>query len=76
VSASGNVAAAREISIGGRTPTVNVNLNVNLNANIDLVLIDPGYAFATPIFGGQLFVGMMGLVGRNSTELNGTITAV
>lgn len=32
VSASGNVAAAREISIGGRTATVNVNLNVNLNA--------------------------------------------
>src|SRR5208282_1927286 len=41
VSASGAVAAAREITIGKFNPTVNVNLNVNLHANIDAVLINP-----------------------------------
>ncbi len=75
VGAGGNVAAAREISIGRFNATVNVNLNVNLSANIDIVLVNPSYVFATPVLGGQLTLGMMGLVGRNSTELNGTITA-
>jgi hypothetical protein len=30
--------------------------------------------FATPVFGGQLFLGMLGIVGPNSTQLNGTLT--
>ena len=42
VSASGNVAASREITIGKLSPTVNVNLNVNVKATLDLVLIDAG----------------------------------
>src|SRR5271170_2157303 len=75
VSASGNVATSREVTIGRLNPTVNVNLNANVNANIDVALVNPGYAFATPVFGGQLFLGVMSVVGRNSTELNGTITA-
>jgi len=75
VSASGNVAASREITIGRLNPTVNVNLNANVNAKIDVALINPGYAFATPVFGGQLFLGVLGFVGTNSTELNGTLTA-
>jgi hypothetical protein len=75
VSASGNVAAAREISIGRLNTTVNVNLNVNVSANLDLILVNPNYVFATPVLGGQLAVGMMGVAGRNGTELNGTISA-
>ena len=54
VSASGAVAASREITIGRFNPTVNVNLNANLNAKVDVGLIIPSYAFATPVFGGQL----------------------
>ena len=48
-------------------PTVNVNLNVNVNAKLDLGLINPNYVFATPVLGGQLAVGVMGIVGTNNT---------
>jgi hypothetical protein len=75
VSAGGNVAAAREITIGRFNPTVNVNLNVNLKANAELVLVNPSYTFATPVFGGQFAVSMVGIVGRSSADLNGTLTA-
>jgi hypothetical protein len=70
VSASGDVARAREITIGKLSPTVNVNANVNVKATIDVAIVDAGYVFATPVFGGQLFLGMLGLAGPNSTQLN------
>jgi hypothetical protein len=75
VSAAGSVAAAREVTIGKLNPTVNLNLNVNLNANAELVLINPSYTFATPVLGGLLALSMVGIVGRGSTDLNGTLTA-
>ena len=75
VSASGSIAAAREVTVGRLNPTVNASLNVNANANLDLGLLVPSYVFATPVFGGQLAVGVMAIVGRNTTGLNGTITA-
>jgi len=75
VSASGGIAAAREVTVGHLNATANVNLNVNANANADLVLLVPSYVFATPVLGGQLAVGMMGVVGANNVGLNGTITA-
>jgi hypothetical protein len=74
VSASGSVAASREITIGKFNPTVNVNLNVNLNTKFETVLLNPSYVLATPILGGQLTLGMLAFVGRNSTELNGSLT--
>jgi hypothetical protein len=75
VSASGAIAASREVTIGKLNPAVNVNLNVNLHAQADLVLLNPTYVFATPVLGGQLAVGMMGIVGTNHVDLDGTITA-
>src|SRR4051794_40697206 len=75
VSASGNAAAAREVTIGRFTPTVNVDLNVKLRANVDLALVNPSYVFATPVLGGQLAVGMLAIAGRNNSSLDGTITA-
>jgi hypothetical protein len=74
VGASGGVAASREITIGRFNPTVNVNLNVNLSAKIDVGLINPSYVFATPVFGGQLTLGVLGFVGTNHTALDGTLT--
>src|SRR5580704_4801936 len=74
VSASGNVAAAREVTIGKLNPTAHVNLNLNLSANPDLVLVAPSYAFATPVFGGQFAVGMGAATGRSTGDLNGTLT--
>src|SRR5260221_9415478 len=75
VAASGAAAAAREIQIGRFSPTVNVNLNVNLNAPPDLLFLAPTYTFATPVLGGQLAAGITGIFGRNSTTLDGTLTA-
>ena len=75
VNASGNVAAAREITIGRFPASVNVNLNLNLNAQADLMLLAPTYTFATPVFGGQLAVGVTGIFGRSAADINGTLTA-
>src|SRR2546430_2957231 len=75
VAASGAAAAAREIQVGRFSPTVNVNLNVHLNAPPDLLFLAPTYTFATPVLGGQLAVGVTGVYGRNSTTLDGTLTA-
>jgi hypothetical protein len=75
VSASGVIAEAREVTIGKLGSTVKVDPNVNLHANADLELLSPTYVFATPVLGGQFSVGMMGIVGRNSVNLDGTITA-
>jgi hypothetical protein len=75
VSASGNVAAAREITINRFNPAVNVNLNLNLTARPDLVLVDPGYVFSTPVFGGQLAISVGEAVGWSPADLNGTLTA-
>ena len=60
--------------MGAFRPTVNVDLNVKVRANLDLVLVNPSYVFAAPVLGGQLAVGMMGIVGHNNSSLNGTIT--
>jgi len=75
VEASGNVAAARQISIGQVPATANVNLNANLNARGDLLFIAPTYTFATPVLGGQLAVGVIGVVGNLDTSIAGTLTA-
>ena len=75
VSASGNVAAAREITINGRTGPVNVNLNLNLKALPNLILAAPTYVFATPVLGGQFAVSLAGATGRSIGGLSGTLTA-
>lgn len=74
VGASGAVAASREITIGRLNPTVNVNFNVNVSARVDVALINPSYVFATPVFGGQLSLGVLGFVGTNHASLDGTLT--
>ena len=75
MSASGNVAAARQISIGQVPATASVNLNANLDARGDLLFIAPTYTFATPVLGGQLAVGVTGIVGNLDTSIAGTLTA-
>jgi hypothetical protein len=74
VSAGGDVAKAREVTIGAIPATVNANLSANLNATADLALAMPTYTFAAPVFGGQATVGVLGLYGRTSTSLAGTLT--
>ena len=74
VSGSGSIAAAREITIGKLNPTVNVSLNATVTSKVDVVLPYLTYVFATPVFGGQLALGMFGIVGNNSTAVDGTLT--
>ncbi len=75
VSGSGSVAGAREVTIGRLKPNVTVDLNANLHANPDLVLLNPTYVFATPLFGGQFSLGMISIVGNSHASLDGIITA-
>lgn len=77
VGASGAAAAQKEVQIGQlpRTANLKVNLNVDLDARADLVFMVPGYTFATPVFGGQLSVGMAAITGKQTATLDGTLTA-
>jgi len=75
VNASGGIAAQREFELGNFSRAASANLNVKLTAHAPLGFIDPSYAFASPILGGQLSLDMAGVVGNNSTKLDGTLTA-
>jgi len=75
VSAGSSVAAAREVEIGRFNPTVTLNLSASLKAQADLQWVQPNYTFASSILGGQLTVGLGGLVGWQTVNLNGTLTA-
>jgi hypothetical protein len=75
VHAGADVATAREITIGRFNPTLNLTLNASLNNDTNLLWLNPSYAFATPVLGGQLAIGLGGFVGHGSTSLSGTVTA-
>ena len=74
VGASGGVAAAREIQIGRLPATANVSLNARLTGQGDVVLLAPSYAFASPVLGGQLAIGVTGAFGRVAAGVDGTLT--
>ena len=74
VSAGADVSAAREVEIGRLPPTTaTANLSANLHAQADLQWIQPNYAFATPVLGGQLTLSMASFVGWQSADLSGTL---
>jgi hypothetical protein len=75
VSGGGDVSAARQITIGGFPATLNLNVNASVDAKVDLGIIAPTYTFATPVLGGQFALGLMTIVGRNSTSMDDTLTA-
>ena len=75
VSASGAVAASKEITVGRIPANVNVNLNLSLSGQGDLVVISPTYTFATPVLGGQLSLGVASWFGKSSASIAGTLTA-
>ena len=75
VRAGADVATAREITIGRFNPTLNLNLNASVNNDTGLMWINPSYAFASPVLGGQLALGIGSFVGVGHTSLSGTVTA-
>jgi hypothetical protein len=75
VSAGGDVAAARQFTIGRFNRSLNVSLNATLDARADLVLLNGTYVFGTPVLGGQLALGMTGIAGYSRASIDGTLTA-
>src|SRR5215472_19291511 len=53
VSASGNAAVAREITIGRFNPKINISVDAHVHADATIGFIAPSYTFATPFLGGQ-----------------------
>src|SRR3954465_12417583 len=51
VNAGGNVAAARQFTIGRFSRTLNVDLNANLHARADLIFLNGTYVLPTPVLG-------------------------
>ena len=76
VSASGNAAVSREITIGELfKTTVNISGSANVHAIATLGFVAPSYAFATPFLGGQASATLLMGYGNNNTSLNATATA-
>jgi hypothetical protein len=75
VSASGNAAVAREITIGQFNPNINISVNAHVHAEFDAGFVIPTYVFATPVLGGQAAFNLLMGYGNNNTSLNATATA-
>ena len=75
VSAGGDVAAARQFTLGALSRTATVSLNANVNGRADLDFATLSYVFATPVLGGQFAISMAGAGGHNSSSISGTLTA-
>lgn len=74
VSASGNAAVAREITIGQFNPAINASVSANVHTDFPLYVGIPSYVFETKVLGGQASVSVLGLAANNDTALNATVT--
>src|SRR6516225_7059973 len=74
VSAGADVARAREFETGRIPLNLTASVSASLDARADLAVALPTYTFATPVFGGQLTVGALGIYGRTDTSLTGSVT--
>jgi hypothetical protein len=70
----GEVAAARQFSIGAFNRNATASLEANLNAHVDLDFVSAKYVFASPVLDGQLAVSLTGAGGYNWTSIGGTLT--
>jgi hypothetical protein len=75
ISASGNAAVAREITIGQFNPKIDISLNAHVHADATIGFVAPSYTFATPFLGGQASAYLLVGYGNNDTSLNATATA-
>jgi hypothetical protein len=74
-SAGSDVATARAITAGRIPTTVRLDETSTYKSGHDTLNINPGYAFATPVFGGQFSVGVTVAAGTQTVELNSALTA-
>ena len=75
VSASGNAAVAREITIGRFNPKINISVDAHIHADATIGFVAPSYTFATPFLGGQATAYLLVGYGNNDTSLNASATA-
>ncbi len=73
VSGGGDVGLAREFEIRNIPAGVSATVGGNVHSSGDLGLLDPTYTFATPLFGAQATLGLMGIYGNVSTNVNGAL---
>jgi len=67
--AAGNVSRARATTIGNIPVNVSVGASGTVDATLNLALMIPSYVFKDPVLGGQLFVSVLTLYGRNGVSL-------
>ena len=72
IAAAGNVAAAREVTIGKLSPTVSVNLNVNLKANARSRCDQSGLRVRNAGIRRQFAVNMAAIVGQQNPAVSPT----
>ena len=75
VSASGNAALARQITIGQFNPTIDISASAHVHADATIGFVAPSYTFATSFLGGQATAFLLVGYGNNDTSLNATATA-
>ncbi len=73
VKAGADVATAIQIPRAGVLTKLPATLDFHLGVQTDLMLSIPSYVFATPVFGGQLSVGMLIPYGRNKVSVDQTL---
>src|SRR5262249_34000581 len=76
VNGSGNVATARQITVGRFNPTLDLSLSASLQARPDLLLMVPSYVFKTSVLGGQASVLFLQGWGRSEPSIDATLTAI
>ncbi len=75
VSGGGDIGLEREFEIHNIPVGLSAAaLSGNVHSTGDLGLFFPSYTFATSFFGGQANLGVMGIYGNVSTNVNGTLT--
>lgn len=73
VTGGGNVAASRAIRLGDRTTNLAISLDARLKGAVDLGVFAPSYTFASPIFGGQLTLTTLAIVGDSRARIDADI---
>jgi hypothetical protein len=73
VKAGADVATAIQIPRAGVMAKLPATLDLHLGVQTDLMLSIPTYVFATPVFGGQLSVGLLIPYGRNKVSVDQTL---
>jgi hypothetical protein len=75
VTASGDVAFARQVARGRLTTNFSGNLNADLNADVDFYFAAPSYVFSTPLFGAQAAVSLLIPYGQSRASVDATLTS-